>query len=425
MVLRKAGGLRNFFVPINKLPTEIVVHVATFFAKERDLVNATAVCQHWRTILLSSPQLWCNAGGSSSEIQAYMERSGSMPIIVDLFSPELAELIAPHTSRLIGLTMRAHSTSSLDQVARHLRRPIPTLQSFRISTDTPGLHKVGSASDVRDAFSVNRVDFGSDVRDAFFVHSKKLDLEGITSFFIRPMVSNTSKAFPHVAELIMRSKTIDLSIFLGTLEHLPTLERVSITFIGTGVYGRPRVITLPQVQEMNIFAPKLSRSIPPILHFKPPNLASLHLQISLPASGSHDFLSRDRLFEEYLQSLADLPELLVTMDKASIGVTFRNPRAAFRYVATDGFRTYRQDRVAWGALPFRSVRRLTVDVRDPREDADGWWFVELLRDLVGLEHLEFRGEYPRVAWHLCLMAAREEFRDPIRSLVERAVEGYR
>ena len=98
--------LKNSFVSTNKLPTETLVHIATFFATECDLVSATAVCQRWRTTLLSFAQLWCNPGGSSSEIQAYIERSGSMPIVINLSSSELAEFIAPHTSRLVGLTVR-------------------------------------------------------------------------------------------------------------------------------------------------------------------------------------------------------------------------------------------------------------------------------------------------------------------------------
>lgn len=96
-ISKKAARIKNSLVPINELPTETVVLIATLFAKERDLVNATATCQRWRTILLSFPRLWCNAGGSSSELQAYIERSGSMPIAVSLSSPELAELIVPHT----------------------------------------------------------------------------------------------------------------------------------------------------------------------------------------------------------------------------------------------------------------------------------------------------------------------------------------
>ena len=102
---RGVAEIKNSLTSINKLPTETVVHIATFSAKERDLVDATAICYRyrWRNLLLSSPQLLRNAGGSSSEIQAYIERSGSMLIVVDLSTPELAELIVPHTSRLVGM----------------------------------------------------------------------------------------------------------------------------------------------------------------------------------------------------------------------------------------------------------------------------------------------------------------------------------
>ena len=137
---RGAAEIKNSLASINKLPTETVVHIATFSAKERDLVDATAICYRWRNLLLSSPQLLRNAGGSSSEIQAYIECSGSMLIVVDLSTPELAELIVPHTSRLVGLIVRAEdSLYCLSRIAKHLCHPVPTLQTFRISANTPQL----------------------------------------------------------------------------------------------------------------------------------------------------------------------------------------------------------------------------------------------------------------------------------------------
>ena len=42
-----------------------------------------------------------------------------------------------------------------------------------------------------------------------------------------------------------------------------------------------------------------------------------------------------------------------------------------------------------------------MDVRNPHKDVDDRWFVELLRDLVNLEHLEFRGEFPAVVRRMC------------------------
>jgi hypothetical protein len=105
VILRKAKNIKNCFAPINQLPPETLALTATFFVKQRDLISATAVCRQWRTILLSFPRLWHNPGGSSSELEAYFERSKSIPIEVNLSSPHLVASITPHTSRLVTLTL--------------------------------------------------------------------------------------------------------------------------------------------------------------------------------------------------------------------------------------------------------------------------------------------------------------------------------
>lgn len=163
-ILRRVNNVKNFFSPINQLPLEILAHTATFFVKERDLINATAVCQRWRTTLLSFPLLWRNAGGSSSEIQAYVERSKSTLLDVDLSRPSLVDLIIPHFSRLVGLTVRLDESSNLSEFIHHMRHPIPTLRVFRISS--------------KDDDSRPRLTFPSDLKDPFFFTYQEAGIEG-------------------------------------------------------------------------------------------------------------------------------------------------------------------------------------------------------------------------------------------------------
>jgi len=129
-------------------------------------------------------------------------------------------------------------------------------------------------------------------------------------------------------------------------------------------------------------------------------------------------------FGEDLPTLTDLPELQVGVDMTSIEFAFRNPRATISCVITRETQIFRWDGVAiWGALPLRTV--LVVDVFDPQGDADNdEWFIELLRDLVNLEHLEFRGERPAVVRRLCQRATGGDLHVPIQTLVARAAEEY-
>ena len=54
-ILKRMEEVKNGLAPINRIPPETLAHIATFFVKERYLVNATAVCQHWRETLLYFP----------------------------------------------------------------------------------------------------------------------------------------------------------------------------------------------------------------------------------------------------------------------------------------------------------------------------------------------------------------------------------
>ena len=144
--------------------------------------------------------------------------------------------------------------SGLNQIAEHLHHPIPTLHTFRILTNNPRLHTV---------------ELPSGVRNAFVIHSKKLDLEGISSLtLLFPKV--LCKIFPYVTELTLRTNKrvpIQTTGLLDTLERLPTLERVSLTFGSDWIHDpHPRMITLPLVREMNISALERDNAcIPPIL----------------------------------------------------------------------------------------------------------------------------------------------------------------
>ena len=317
-----------------------------------------------------------------------------MLFAVSLSSPELAELIVPHTSRLVGLTVRATDLSlSLSRIAEHLRHPIPTLHTFCVSTDAPRLHKV---------------EVPSSIRDAFFIHSRKLDLEGISSFHTgtRLFLGVLCKPFPHVTELTLRTSehgVVQIIDLLDTLGQLPMLERVLLTFTSDWYDdGALKTITLPLVQEMSIFVLETAPYIPPVFKWiKLPKLNSLHVQSPPPTSVIIYPILPKKSFDEYLPNLTYLPEVRVTMTRRTIEVVFRNPQAAFRYVTTGEYRTYRRDRGVWGALPLHSVRRLIVDIWEPQEDTGGGWFDGLLQDLPHLEHLEFEGDCDGILKYLC------------------------
>ena len=135
-MLRRMKNVRNLITPVNQLPPEILAHIAVFFPRERDLINATAVCHRWCTILLSFPRLWPSAGGLSMDVlQTYLERSKSIPLSASLSCPELTDLVIPHTSRLTGLAIQLDRPLGFREIMHRLPHPVPTLRTFCISDD--------------------------------------------------------------------------------------------------------------------------------------------------------------------------------------------------------------------------------------------------------------------------------------------------
>ena len=408
MILGRARNIKNCFAPINRLPPEILAQIAMFFPRERHLIDATAVCQHWRSALLSFPRLWRDVGGSLSEIQAYLERSGSTSLDVTLLDPSLVNLIVPHTSRLVGLALRINHSLSFNQIIEHLHHPIPTLRSFRISTVPPLLHtlELPPCSD-----------------GSFFLYSRKLEIKGISVF-------HAPRACPYVTDLTLHTngyQSIQMDPFLRTLEELPLLEKVYIVFC-SDMYTDvpPRLATLPHVRTMSLSRfgkSSIPVRLPQILEYlQLPKLTSLHVQV-FPRSVTFRPIFPVATFGRHLPNLTELSELHVDMGSGE--VTFQNSSLATLKYHTELLSTYDSvERKIWGGLPLHSVRRLTVNMvsQSNCQQLACTWLVELLRDLRSLEHLELGGRCESAIRSLCQEMTKEPISVPIRTLTVRCEE---
>jgi hypothetical protein len=377
-IWRKAKNAKNSLSPINKLPPETLALVAVFFESGRQLINATAVCQHWRATLLSFPRLWNTIRcPSQMQFEAYLERSKSVLLEVRLAYFSLFKSLVPHTSRLAALAIRVDYSSDFSQVAQYLPNPIPTLHKFSITS---------FASDI--------FNLPSGISNDHFLHVKELELEGISSF-------RAPHAFPHVTELTWHvgprgGDPVQLSGLLDTLEQLLVLEQVDLVFQASQhstIDPSPDVVTLPHVQRMSLCRSEGWKvGIPPILGFlRLPKLTSLVVDAvpKLP----HTFPVTP--FGERLPNLAELPEMEVCMRGEVCRIGFRSPSQAvleYRAIARPlGETTYRRDRRRWCGLPLHSVRRLTATLDKEAKGVEDVWLIRLLRDLSSLEHLELEG----------------------------------
>ena len=131
--------LKNSFIPINRLPPEVLALVPTFRESERDLIRATAVCRHWRRSLIYTPSLWTKIACSKRErthaftphVQAYLERFGSVPIDVQIHARAF-RLLACHTGRISSLRMFLNAPVDFEEIAERFSKPAPILKAISL-----------------------------------------------------------------------------------------------------------------------------------------------------------------------------------------------------------------------------------------------------------------------------------------------------
>jgi hypothetical protein len=410
-ILRKARSIKNRLTPINKFPPETLALTATFLVKQRDLVNATAVCQQWRTILVSFPRLWQNPGGSSSELEAYLERSKSVPIEVNLSSPQLVISITPHTSRLVTLTLLVNDSTDFGRIATHLHYPIPTLRSLEILTRNRQLRTL---------------ELPSGLRDGLFQHLKKLDLKGISSF-------RGFQTFPNITELFLRTNPFlknPTVALLNALGQLPGLEKVYIAF-HCGWYTEidsSSVVTLPCVREMCLYAPDMNtpmklEAVPPILQFlKLPKVTSLTVQqLTSPFPWGFSTLPVTS-FGEHLPNYVELPDLRIRTTATSGEVIFQSPSQAMFTYRTGPLQDFKREARLWGDLPVHSIRKVAAVLADPEFGGEDMWLVDLFGELDSLEILALGGDCGQVLRRLRHRMVRGVMRVDIKSLMVRGGE---
>ena len=411
-VLRKASNIKNRFAPINQIPPEILALAVTFLTKQRDVINTTAVCQQWRATLLCFPQVWRKAGGLSSELEAYLERSKSIPIEVDLFSPGLVTSIVPHASRLEKLAVSVEDLAGLEQITRHLCDPIPTLRSFEFLNQNPQLLTI---------------EFPSCVAEGLFQHLKTLRLCGSSSFRFRG-----SQCFLHITELILctgRSPFRPVADLVDTLGQLPGLVKVSLIFRADWYADvhLPKTITLSCLNEIHLLTPDITGpttggAIPLILQsLKLPAATKVLVQSPFPPWATIPVLP-DAPFSEHLPNYVDLPWLEIETKNGSGEVSFMSASQALFTYHTGRLEDHQRELKLWGGLPISSIRTVIAIQLDLIHGEEDVWLAGLIGELEFLELLELGGDCGHVLRQLRHRMVRGVISVGINTLVVRGGE---
>lgn len=114
---RTLGSLKNADTPVNRLPTEILVRIFSCATALRPRsgrfpylpqITFSAVCKHWRQIIISNPLLWNFIASHNhlSMVEIALQRSQSIPLeaYIGWCGPDFVDLVQPHVSSIKYLT---------------------------------------------------------------------------------------------------------------------------------------------------------------------------------------------------------------------------------------------------------------------------------------------------------------------------------
>jgi hypothetical protein len=143
---------RGMLHPIRRIPDtilELILHLSLDFAEEittnsTELMNATAVCRHWRQIALSCPSLWRNIPirprrpGSVSLFKEFVLRSGKKEVTIVLFDLDIDDHSdSSYDFRSLGSIFES-SGLPVDSIVQMVIRPtisahLPNLSSWAVT----------------------------------------------------------------------------------------------------------------------------------------------------------------------------------------------------------------------------------------------------------------------------------------------------
>jgi hypothetical protein len=236
--------MKNRFAPINRIPGAILSLIPKYCDEDdvdEGLAALTHVCRGWRGLFVSHPSLWTRLDFMNvDKTRAYIERSRSLPLEVDLYKSEQESyledaflLAVPHVGRFKSLTIGGTS-DSLQNLTKHFSFPIHLLKELTIDlacTPTPVLDGAlfgGDLSSLR-TLSLRGV----------ITHLPWNNLRNLITFELRCAPGNTIA----VTQLLN---------FLESASHLRDITLYSMPTSSNAPLGR--VISLPHLRKLIIMA---------------------------------------------------------------------------------------------------------------------------------------------------------------------------
>ena len=143
-LLVRVEELRNSLQPIQQLPPDVIVEIATYLNPRacggdcQMILAMTQVCRYWRETLISNPESWCFISSEYMDlVPLFFERSGSYPLEVDLTDTWFFYAIrhlGPHAKKLEVLRCNIEEANTMFLQTLSQLDHSPNLHTLSINT---------------------------------------------------------------------------------------------------------------------------------------------------------------------------------------------------------------------------------------------------------------------------------------------------
>lgn len=127
---------RNSFVPINRIPLDVLSLISTHLSSQADRLRATSVCRHWRKTFLQHGALWSRLILKNDEVYAktLLERAkgSALDVVVDHDSIATAGLLSPYTRQIKSTHFERVPWKCVERFLEINSGPLPLLRKLSL-----------------------------------------------------------------------------------------------------------------------------------------------------------------------------------------------------------------------------------------------------------------------------------------------------
>ena len=127
----------NSFVPINRLPLDVLFLISTYLPSQKDRFGVTFVCRHWRRTFVQNATLWAHLDFSKGEVcvKTLLERAKGSPLSILASGADpvgTVMLLPPHIKQITYLEFTNSCWADIQRFSDLDSGPLPLLCTLDI-----------------------------------------------------------------------------------------------------------------------------------------------------------------------------------------------------------------------------------------------------------------------------------------------------